>query len=198
MSIELIKFDKALCLGDKPNFKLPPNVWIAGGAIRQWIVGDEPKSDVDVFASSAEGLDKFVTDNLIGATKLRDQEHLVAYKHQGQLIQVIKYDFYPNKAELLDSFDFTVCQFVYDGEDIWTTTHALTSVLRKHLGVHKISPELAADSLRRAFKYQDKGYKPCLGTIQKLAESMVGLTKEDIKEQVQISPGGGIRIVGVD
>jgi hypothetical protein len=100
--------------------------------------------------------------------------------------------------DLLDSFDFTVCQFAYDGSNVFSTPEAIISVTRNHLGVHNISKEFAVDSLRRAFKYSKKGYYPCNGTIQKLADSLRGLTAEEVKNAVEISPGGGRRLIRID
>ena len=103
-----------------------------------------------------------------------------------------------NKETRFDSFDFTVCQFGWDGKDIFGTSLGLVSALRGHLGVHKIDKALATDSLRRAFKYAAKGYKPCHATIRDLGLSFNSLAKEEIENQIQISPNGGTRIIGVD
>lgn len=196
--MDLIKIDQKLLLGKRPVLEPVPGTFIAGGAIRQWFVGNEPSSDIDVFGTSPDKLSEFINSRLIGAKPLIDRNNLKSFEFRGQLIQVIYFDYYENIHNLLDSFDFNVCQFGWDGTDVYSTQYALTSVLRGHLGAHKITPVLAADSLRRAFKYADKGYKPCLGTLRDLGLSFSGLKKEEIESQVQISPGGGARTVGVD
>lgn len=198
MSLDIIKVDQLTCLGKKPLLEINDGIWIAGGAIRQWFVGNEKSTDIDVFGKTQESLDTFVTNNLKGCRLLTYRENLRSYDYKGTMVQIITYDFYENVEALLDSFDFNVCQFAYDGKEVYSTVSAITSVLRNHLGVHKITPPLVADSLRRAFKYQEKGYKPCLGTIQKLGESFSGVSKEEIQNQISISPGGGMRFVGVD
>ena len=100
-----------------------------------------------------------------------------------------------NKETRFDSFDFTVCQFGWDGKDIFGTSLGLVSVLRGHLGVHKIDKALATDSLRRAFKYAAKGYKPCHATIRDLGLSFNSLTKEEIESQIQISPTAELELL---
>jgi hypothetical protein len=190
------------CAGKAPKYVLPKennNIWVSGGAIRQWVFGDEPASDIDLFFKSKEIFDKEV-ERLDGQNfkRLNTANHLVSFDYHGQLLQCINYSYFESTEKLLDSFDFNVCQFAWTGGDIITTAEALLTTGRKQLMVHKIDPNLAADSLRRAFKYQSKGYKPCLGTIRDLANSFVGVTAEQIQEQITISPGGGTRIVGVD
>lgn len=196
--VNLIKLDQSVFLGSRPQVAPSKDVWLAGGAIRQWFKGGEAASDVDVFGKNQEALDNFIKEKLSSAKKLSERDHLISFSLNGQIIQVIKYDYYENISNLLDSFDFTICQFGWDGEAAWATEPALVSCLRGHLRVHKIAPELAADSLRRAFKYQLKGYIPCLGTLKDLALSFQGLSKEAVEQQITISPGGGTRFVGVD
>lgn len=197
-NLQVIKLDQSVFLGKKPLITPTEGIWIAGGAIRQWFNGNEAPSDIDIFGFSEEKLKAFEETTFKGFKKLVENAQLSSYSYHGQLVQVIKYDFYNNVADLLDSFDFSVCQFAWDGAEVYATQSAVISVLRKHLRVHKISKELAADSLRRAFKYQRKGYEPCLGTIRDLALSFQSLTESQIQEQISISPGGGLRTVGVD
>lgn len=197
MAIELLKIDKSELIGKEPILAPTTNVWIAGGAIRQWFCG-ENKSDIDIFGVNEDSLQQFISTKLVGAVKLTEQKHLSSYSYQGQLVQVIKYKYFNNISELFDSFDFSLCQFAWDGTNVYSTQIAIISVLRKHLRVHKIDKNHASDSLRRAFKYQEKGYKPCHGTILDISLSFVNLTEAEIKEQVTISPNGGTRIIGVD
>lgn len=198
MPIDLIKLEQETFIGQRPIVSPTKDVWIAGGAIRQWFNDGELVTDIDVFGKNQESLDNFISEKLWAAKKISEQNHLSSFSLNGQLIQVIKYDYYDSVHNLLDSFDFTVCQFAWDGKTVYSTEAAIVSVLRKHLRVHQITKELAADSLRRAFKYQRKGYIPCLGTLKDIALSFQNLTEEQIKEQITISPGGGTRFVGVD
>lgn len=184
--------------GDKPKVNLTnTNTWIAGGAIRSWFV-KEHLSDIDVFSSNESHMERFKTDN--GITK----EHLAftsqnadTYKVNNFMIQLIKI-YKPDIPSLFDSFDYTCCQFAWDGTKIYSTTEAIVSTLRKHLSIHKIQKGYEVDSLRRAFKYYEKGYKPCMGTIRDLAKSFSEVKEEVIQKQAEISPNGGYRIVRWD
>lgn len=200
MSVQLIKIEEKFMLGPKLEMPLPTfaNCWIAGGAIRRWFTGKEELSDVDVFFEN----DLAFHDYCIRLKGLRYEEigsHMNAVTFEGEAkIQCIRARFYPTLEVVFDSFDYTVCQFGWDGKDFFTTPHAIMSVLRNHLGVHNISKEYAVDSLRRAFKYHNKGFKPCNGTLQAIASSLSGLTQEQIKNAIEISPGGGLRTVRID
>lgn len=202
MSIQLVQIDETLMMGEGINKKIPPVIslgWIAGGAIRRWFVGGERLSDIDVFFKNEKSMQDYI--GLLtgqGAQKLSEHKNVITYSYHDYLIQCIRIKYYEKVEDLLDSFDFTVCQFAYDGFKVFSTPEAIISVTRKHLGMHGISKEFAVDSLRRAFKYAKKGYYPCNGTIQKLADSLRGLTAEEVKNAVEISPGGGKRLIRMD
>jgi len=197
MSIQLIKINPLQCHGVEPVIAPVGDIWICGGAIRQWFIGSEKPSDIDVFGKSDVALSQFAKTVLKDCPIISQNPNTDTYDYKGQWVQLIKF-YHPTIESVLDSFDFTVCQFGWDGKDIYSTPSAVISVLRGHLGVHQIKGEFAADSLRRAFKYQKKGYQPCAGTIRQLGLSFVSLTPEQINNQVEISPNGGRRIVGID
>lgn len=194
----VIEIDKSLLRGKEPTLKPIEGTWIAGGAIRQWFVGNEKSSDIDFFAQDEDKFDLLIKhlESLCGK-HIAEKEHAISFLYRGQLVQAIKFNF-RNVQLMFDEFDFNVCQFAWDGTKVYSTLFAITSVMRGHLGVSKINKGLAIDSLRRAFKYTEKGYKPCNGTLQEIARSMAGLNEEQIKSQVTVSPGGGSVLFRID
>lgn len=180
--MNLVTLEEEAMFGEKPEFRFPnsdaPICWIAGGAVRQWFSGKEYKSDVDVFGTSEAALKEFVEANMIPEkAKVFSSEKSTTYKNNGYVIQTI--NFFANDVEaLFNSFDFTLCQFAWDGQRITTTAEAILSVLRKRLKTHNIQPGYEFDTLRRAFKYQRKGYKPCTGTLQEIAKAIRGMDDE--------------------
>lgn len=193
----IIILEEDMMLGEKPPIEPVNDVWICGGAIRRWF-NKEPTYDVDVFAPKEENLNEYLThlENKYELKKLNDNKNAATYKTEtGVIIQLIKFH-YPTIEELFENFDFNICQFAWDGKNIYTTTEAVLGVFRKRLAVVKITEPL--DTLRRAFKYQRKGYTPCVGTLRDLGISFTEKTIEQINEMTEISPGGGKRIIRFD
>lgn len=182
--------DKKFMIGPSVDYEIPEYCWIAGGAIRRWF-NNEKKSDIDVFAIKEESLMKFAEVNKLGKP-IYDKENIVAYMDKDTPIQLIK-RYFSTIEDCLNSFDYTICQFAYDGTTIFATEEAIVSTLRKHIGVAKIQTGYEIDSLRRLLKYYDKGYKPCLGTLKDLVSAFRN-APEDLDEQISISPGGGQRL----
>lgn len=179
-----------------PPLKPSHGCWIAGGAVRRWFAGEETLSDVDVFAPAEANLTQLISE-VKNITKLDSTKNADTYASGNNRIQLIKH--YRLTPELLvQSFDFNICQFVWSENGIYATQEAVIGTLRKHLAIATITKEFAIDSLRRAFKYQRKGYLPCNGTIRDISNVIATLTKEEIETQVVMSPHGGNRIVRFD
>lgn len=182
--------------GSIPPVKPAAGCFIAGGAVRRWFTGLEKLSDVDIFAPSKETLSAFLA-TIDGAEKVDETKNADTYLLKDTRIQLIKH-YRPTVELLLNSFDFNVCQFAWDEKGIWATPEAAIGTLRGQLSVAQITPEFAMDSMRRAFKYQDKGFKPCDGTIRDISNIVATLNREQIESQIVISPHGGRRIVRFD
>lgn len=199
MSVEIVTLPQAIMLGEKPSLPAPEKGWIAGGAIRRWFTGNEKLSDIDLFFQTEEAFNAYLLI-LINNGYVQSAEHknAVTLTKDKVKVQCIRIKYYPNVDALLDSFDFTLCQFAWDGKNVFTTAQSMVSVLRNHLGVHNITKEYAVDSLRRAFKYAKKGFYPCNGSIMQIANSLRELTVEEIRNAIEISPGGGSRIIRID
>lgn len=151
----------------------PNGPWLAGGALRRTLLGKEPTSDFDFFFLNADQLREF-EDRLIasGLTLVRETEH---HKHyRGKLgddpterdIQLIRFAYYASAKAVVDSFDFTICQFAYDGTTLTTGEFALWDLGRKRLAVNKITYPIS--SMRRMLKYGSQGFTACSGCLQEL------------------------------
>lgn len=181
--------------GDKPPIEPRDGCFIAGGAVRRWFNGSEELSDVDVFAPTADHQTAFLKNRSV---KLVDQTSRAdTYQCDGVRLQLIKF-YHPTVDALFGAFDFNVCQFAWTEAGIFATQDAVIGVLRGHLSIVALTKEFAVDSLRRAFKYQQKGFEPCAGTLRDLANNFRQLTDEEMKAQVELSPKGGSRIVRFD
>lgn len=163
---------------------LPPmssqGPWIAGGALRRTLLGKEPASDFDFFFRDADQLQAF-EDRLVasGLAKIRETEHHKHYRGtlgedpQPRDIQLIRFAFYADAAAVIDSFDFTICQFAYDGATLTAGDFSLWDLGRKRLAVHKITYPVS--SMRRMLKYGQQGFTVCTGAMQALLVQSVAL-----------------------
>jgi len=178
------------------NIKLPSfsfeGTWIAGGAVRDSILGEQ-RSDIDIFGESKEALEKFITDNLSNARIVYDSELMKTYKLGKDKIQVI-FRPYQTITNCLDSFDYTICQFAYDGEKIFCNPESLIAIHRRALVVHRVHSEFSLDSLRRLQKYIKKGYTICNGGLADLARALQQLNIEQLEQQILFYPDGSPRL----
>ena len=165
------------------------NVVIAGGDIRDSLFGDE-FSDIDIFGLTKEDLDLFVKLNLTkghGYKLVYFNDNLRTYRKGKIKVQII-YREYEKLTDIIDLFDFTVCQFMYDGEKVICNPSALLDVYHKRIVINHLEPLFVFDSLRRVQKYIKKGYTICNGGIKDILDKCRGLTQEEYDENVEFYP----------
>lgn len=147
--------------------------WLAGGALRRTLLCQEPESDFDFFFKDAEQLLAF-TQLLesAGLQQVRETEHHLHFHGcvgDSALpidVQCIRFAFYADAAAVVESFDFTICQFAFDGTTLTVGQYALWDLGRKRLAVHRITYPVS--SMRRVLKYASQGFKACNGCLATL------------------------------
>lgn len=154
--------------------ELSPNgPWLAGGALRRTLLRQEPDSDFDFFFRDADQVSEFTAAlDRLGMEKVKETEHHVHFR--GRVgdsalpidVQCIRFAFYADAQAVIDSFDFTICQFAFDGQDIAFGTYSLWDLGRKRLAVHKVT--FPVSSMRRVLKYASQGFKACNGCLATL------------------------------
>jgi len=161
--------DASVVSAINPNLINGP--WIAGGAVRKWINGEDiNESDIDVFCKDENQfeevlatlrkyepsavLDEIVTDN---ATTLK-------ISSRKQLVQIVKHTFYENPQEIIDNFDISVCQLVTDGDTIVYGEHTFEDLNKKQLRMVKYRP----GAIKRLTKYFIYGYTPIPRVVDKI------------------------------
>lgn len=195
--MEYCELPKDSLLTKLPNFvyvrdeekKERMNVVIAGGAVRDSLFGDE-FSDIDIFGLTKEDLDLFVKLNLTkghGYKLVYFNDNLRTYRKGKIKVQII-YREYEKLTDIIDLFDFTVCQFMYDGEKVICNPSALLDVYHKRIVINHLEPLFVFDSLRRVQKYIKKGYTICNGGIKDILDKTRELTQEQYDENVEFYP----------
>lgn len=146
--------------------------WLAGGSVRRWVTGEPINSDFDIFFQSPGQLEKCTKK--LGNPSFSNDFSLTwkefAMDKWKADIQAVRISFYENLESVLDSFDFTACQFGFDGENIVHGDFSLLDATRKRIVVHKIT--YAASSTRRLLKYGRQGFTVCTGAIASLLQEV--------------------------
>jgi hypothetical protein len=193
--MEYCELPKDSLLTKLPNFnyvgedKKRLNVVIAGGAVRDSLFGDD-YSDIDIFGLTKGELDSFVKMNLSksqGYKMVYFNENLRTYRKGKIKVQII-YREYEKLTDIIDLFDFTVCQFMYDGEKVICNPSGLLDVHHKRIVINHLEPLFVFDSLRRVQKYVQKGYVICNGGIKDILDKCRELTQEQYDENVEFYP----------
>jgi hypothetical protein len=163
--------------------------WLAGGALRRTLLRQPLESDFDFFFASEGQFDLFckrVKEK--GGWQVSSNEHnttfrmpSVAPKSVGEdefspylpeiEIQAITTQWYDSLEAVLDSFDFTLCQFGYDGKRLVCGDYSLWDLGRKRLVPHKIT--FGTASMRRLLKYTNQGFTICAGGLANILEQVV-------------------------
>ncbi len=150
-----------------PNLKNGP--WIAGGAVLAWYNGTPTQDrDIDVWCKSEKQLNVlnnklntikgtdatcyiscFVTENAI--TYTCKQHSITKWK-----IQLIK-KLAATPLEVINRFDFTVCQLVTDGSRILCGENTLAHIKNKTLAKNTSN---STNSISRLIKYWSYGFEP--------------------------------------
>lgn len=172
--------------------------WCAGGAIRDCIIGEEYR-DIDIFGNK-NALDGFIQKELkpSGWKLTFDTKGLKNFHRGGKKLQVIYKD-YKNIEDCLNSFDYTICMFGYDGKHIYFEENAVPHLLQRKLVINKLNPDHVVNSLERLQKYIQRGYTICNGGIKEIVESIRNADEKQIKDAFMFYPQTkAVRIVKYD
>jgi hypothetical protein len=163
--------------------------WLAGGALRRTLQGKEPESDFDFFFRGEDQLKAFVRKiEARGMEKVRETAHHVHYR--GRLgddcavrdIQCIRFAFYHDALEVIDSFDYTICMLAFDGQYLTVGDFTLWDLGRRRLAIHKITYPVA--TMRRMLKYASQGFTACKGCLAAILTETAN--SPALREQLQI------------
>lgn len=171
--------------------KMGEGVWVAGGAVRKTLLGDTIDTDIDFFFSDPKALREYREELDDRGNRLSSNDHQTTYElfvPYGEvdtkvIVQLVHIDFYEKVEDLLDSFDFTLCQVAIDHKgDCYVNPLALYDIANKRIVIHKITYGTA--SLRRLIKYSKQGFYACGGALATFLNTVAenpSVIKEEIK-----------------
>ena len=169
-------------------------VVIAGGAVRDTLMGREPK-DYDVFILDAdreisgdaikETLARLFTNVKVSEAHLSEPFLVSTIKVDGLVVQVMTSP-HLDIDQLMASFDWNVCLFAYDG-----TFHAKTQLEdiapSKDLVLQKVT--FSISTMRRGFRFSERfGMNIPKKTLYTLCEKVLA-TKQNTKHEPLDLPG---------
>lgn len=171
-----------------PKFS-PEGPWLCGGSVRRVFDNDSLKhTDFDLFFRSPTQKNECGTFLLgLGAQKEAENDKNTTYylprkkfdlgdggppiTRPEMKIQLIHIVYYETLESVLESFDFTICQFGYDGTRYVVGPWSLSDLATKSLVPHKLT--FGVSSLRRVLKYTNQGYTICAGGLGELLTQVV-------------------------
>jgi len=162
----------------------PQGPWVCGGAARRLYFEEVLTNDVDVFFANQVQFDEterwIVQEGgvLYHAAKCND-----TYTFNGLLVQLVK-SYFSSVDDVLRSFDFRMCMFGCNGEQITHEDLAVDDVKNKHLILNKA--KLPLYTLARITKYGEQGFS----VPPRLANDMLIRLAESAREQ--LANGGDV------
>jgi len=172
---------------------------IAGGFLRAFYAGEKP-SDMDVYFRAHEALQGY--EGLLekdGWERTFGTERADSWVKGNHKIQTIKM-IYGTPEEILEEFDFTVCQCALSGDRVYLAETFFEDLAARVLVF--TGSRLPLSSLKRAFKYHRRGYHICDENIVKLAEDIAAAVdfgnEESIRQHTEpMDPNGerSIRLI---
>lgn len=167
---------------------LPNGAWLAGGALRRTLTNKPLDSDFDFFFKSEEEFNKWTNELHPSFSMVKETKHHKQFQgvlpgaDKPTVVQAIKFSYYKNVEEVLDSFDYTITQFALDGTDLVTTPEALWDLGRQKLAIHKVT--FPVSTMRRMLKYGQQGFQACSGCMATLLNETA--TKPGLLTQLDV------------
>lgn len=147
----------------------PNNLYVGGGFLRETIAGNAPV-DIDLFGSSKDQLGNVATFIELGrpgdisrARKHVTDNAITILRPPGLPIQFITRWVFNEPTEVVESFDFTVCQAIlwFDGgvfKSLCADTFYQDLAARRLVYTSPVREEEAGGSMMRVIKFIKRGY----------------------------------------
>jgi hypothetical protein len=157
--------------------------WLAGGAALALYTGDTHQiKDWDLFFKSWDcwqnAKETFETMGFAWKSK-SDWSH--TFELAGVQVQLVTRHFYSRVEDIFDKFDFTVCCFALDGEDLCYIAEAKDDVRKKELNF--IYTENLPTCIKRIARYGAKGYIPSTAFVHDIARVFKNTPAKTLKKQ---------------
>ncbi len=192
------KFNKTIL---KDLYDSGIKVWIAGGCLRDYFMGMPLKTDIDLFFPDEANF--LLTKKFFKHGKAKtiwESDNGMKVKYNGHTYDLIKH-YFSDPQSCINDFDFTVCMLAVDKDKVYFGETTFIDLSKRQLMIQKLL--FPPSSLRRAFRYYQKGFAMCVGEMAKLVEAIQNMPKPEPNtenandEEISKNDVGGMWI-GID
>jgi hypothetical protein len=158
--------------------------WVAGGSVRDYFLGLPVKTDIDIFFPDEENYEKaknFLINN--EAQTVFENNNGCKISYNKSTYDLVK-KYFENPQSTIDAFDFTVSQFAVDIKMVYHGESSFIDLARKQLIINKIT--YPASTIKRAFRYYEKGFRACSAEIRKMIESIKPTENTNLLSEINI------------
>src|SRR4051812_36021495 len=145
--------------------------WVAGGSVWKSIEGKSLDTDIDFFFKSPQQCEYWFrtllsmpyVQRIVSQPKANDYNTSLNYHVHSRgfnktiKLQLISFSFYKDIESLFDGFDFTVCQFAFDGQKIYTGETSLDDLRNREIIFNNVRDNYASGV--HLEKYIKNGFK---------------------------------------
>lgn len=176
-------------------------LYIGGGFIRAVIAGEEP-SDIDMFSDDVGRLEVIANDlaNSRPGSRLHKTKNAITLLTPDRMpVQFITRWTFDNPKDLVNSFDFTVCQAALWRTGIQVNSEWATSINdrfyidlagRNLVYTNPVREEEAGGSMLRVLKYVKRGYSIQVGSLADVMDRVFKKVQIEIPKMPGYSTGG--------
>lgn len=203
-SVPLERFDDRQIMSSQISWlsqNMPDGCFLAGSWFESLYRGDQIK-DFDMFFRDESSVNAFIEllrdqhdddqdeendwllqyeipdDELLESLLNDEKTTAITIKNKNApAIQIIRTRFYDSISDVIDSFDFTVCQFGLSNSDVCFNPVSMLDLVRKRLVLHRMT--FPSSTIRRLIKYANKGYYACGGSLIDMVEKIKESKPED-------------------
>lgn len=163
-------YDSLFKLAEPENIK----IFIAGGAIRDLLLGAPRPRDIDIYFTDEKSFNNFagLLKKKYYSSRIRNTKNSEVFdmKKGWPNIDLVKIEFFPTPEHVIQSFDFTVCCCAMDKDAMYIHNDFFTDLLSRQLRENNfVRPN---QTLMRLVKFLKRGFNVSPETLNNLGKAI--------------------------
>jgi hypothetical protein len=159
--------------------------WVAGGSVRDYLIGQEPK-DYDIYfpnETEYKKAERFLYEN--GGQVVFETENGKKYQIGDRHYDLVKI-FNNSPEDTISRFDYTICMFAVDGERLIGGDRSMEDLQSGKLKLNFVAN--ADSTLARSYKFTKRGFSMSNAETQKLSRILRKTTEKRYSNFVSGQP----------